>query len=979
MKTTSPQNPRFRSPNSSLASPIKTNRRAFTPRFAAVLSALVLGLASAPAARAITVGDPNHPENLMSAIQTAYNSGNKQITITPGMYQQSSSVVVISNLSGATITATGVHLMPAIYSQVNNYPKANQFAEDIIIKNCTSCTFDGFTLQNAVPVNPQGTIMAIGTDGSKNYVDVQLHAGYPADPSLFAQVAYIFDQNTHTWKVNCGASYGNTITTGPNGWTRVYLAAAFSATAVGDFLGGRGPNYHLLDDQNCTNCTFKNMTVYYGGLFQFVETNGSANIYQNLVVTYGPTPSGASIAPLMSTIADAFHSVNDTVGPTVQNCNFQGMPDDAISIHGTSYPIYSVPDASHLIVKGSNFAANDPIYVEHTNPNYFVGDTCSTVTPIATPNGAPAGSYYNLALKTALSSTPPAGALVYASNRIGSGFNVSNNIIANNGARGIRILASNGVVQNNTITGTINEAILVIQPLSSGGGEAGVAQNVQFTGNTITGTGLGFGFRSSAINVDPYIPVAQNLTISGNTIQDNYGKYGISMADTSADTISNNLILNGGSTPFVIASSAVTVNVLGNTFINNGATFTLTPTSAPGYSLDVAGNSPADGTAVDLYQTTGGYNDQWQTLYDGNGLWELAPQLTPSSRLDVIRGLDMSGTHVQQFKTDGDTAQKWTFLNNGDGTVSLQPQCAPDLRLEVSTTGQTNGIPVQIYTATGDSTERWTLTQTNLVTNGLIYTLAPACAPLLRLDVAGGSLMNMANVDIASVTNATYQEWLAIDKGNGLWQFEPQQATGDRLDVIGGGKQSPTNVQQYPADGATAQLWSLFSNGDGTLSLQPLCAPGLYLDTYNSGSTSPTNVQIYTATGGQAQRWTFTVVLGSSITPGEYMLPGEYLVSPDGQHILLQQGDGNLVLYNGVSPQQTTGVVWSSKGTSGGAACYTTLQTDGNLVTYYGTPASRGGSIWSSGTYGQTVTALQLTNTPEAQLVNGAAVVKQYP
>ena len=51
-------------------------------------------------------------------------------------------------------------------------------------------------------------------------------------------------------------------------------------------------------------------------------------------------------------------------------------------------------------------------------------------------------------------------------------------------------------------------------------------------------------------------------------------------------------------------------------------------------------------------------------------------------------------------------------------------------------------------------------------------------------------------------------------------------------------------------------------------------------------------------------------------------------------------------------------------------------------------PATNGAhvivTVWrhvsvASGTYGQTVTALQLTNTPEAQLVNGAAVVKQYP
>ncbi|MEP7126701.1 MAG: hypothetical protein ABJE95_37570, partial [Byssovorax sp.] len=79
-----------------------------------------------------------------------------------------------------------------------------------------------------------------------------------------------------------------------------------------------------------------------------------------------------------------------------------------------------------------------------------------------------------------------------------------------------------------------------------------------------------------------------------------------------------------------------------------------------------------------------------------------------------------------------------------------------------------------------------------------------------------------------------------------------------------------------------------------------------------------------------------------ALLPGQQLGVNEGMTSCDGRFTLIQQGDGNLVMYqNGVE------ALWSS-GTSGTAAQTTVMQDDGNLVTY--TADSK--AVWSSQTNG---------------------------
>jgi hypothetical protein len=75
--------------------------------------------------------------------------------------------------------------------------------------------------------------------------------------------------------------------------------------------------------------------------------------------------------------------------------------------------------------------------------------------------------------------------------------------------------------------------------------------------------------------------------------------------------------------------------------------------------------------------------------------------------------------------------------------------------------------------------------------------------------------------------------------------------------------------------------------------------------------------------------------------PGESLGVGQRLISPDGQYVLVMQGDGNLVVY---APGNRA--IWATGTNRAGA--YAIMQGDGNLVVYAPGPVP----VWASGTNG---------------------------
>ena len=94
---------------------------------------------------------------------------------------------------------------------------------------------------------------------------------------------------------------------------------------------------------------------------------------------------------------------------------------------------------------------------------------------------------------------------------------------------------------------------------------------------------------------------------------------------------------------------------------------------------------------------------------------------------------------------------------------------------------------------------------------------------------------------------------------------------------------------------------------------------------------------------------------GTELIPGELMLPGQSITSPDGLFTMIHQTDGHLVVYRRVGANAYAEVVWAS-GKYGFAPGVCVMQRDGNLVVYDADRVPR----WASGTNGKLDLALRL-------------------
>jgi fibronectin type 3 domain-containing protein len=143
------------------------------------------------------------------------------------------------------------------------------------------------------------------------------------------------------------------------------------------------------------------------------------------------------------------------------------------------------------------------------------------------------------------------------------------------------------------------------------------------------------------------------------------------------------------------------------------------------------------------------------------------------------------------------------------------------------------------------------------------YTLAPANAPGLRLDVAGAGTANGTNVDIVTANGATNQQWIFTNISGSIYRLSPAHAASQGLDVNGQLTTSGTNVQTWQYLGQQNQRWALSLVSGGYL-LIPQHATSMRLNA--TGTTSGSNVNQLTANSSNAQVWNI-VSIGAPPAP----------------------------------------------------------------------------------------------------------------
>uniref|UniRef100_UPI0018FE6861 non-reducing end alpha-L-arabinofuranosidase family hydrolase n=1 Tax=Streptomyces sp. NRRL S-350 TaxID=1463902 RepID=UPI0018FE6861 len=193
--------------------------------------------------------------------------------------------------------------------------------------------------------------------------------------------------------------------------------------------------------------------------------------------------------------------------------------------------------------------------------------------------------------------------------------------------------------------------------------------------------------------------------------------------------------------PVVITAILATVVALAAMLVANpaqAATSGALRGTGSGRCLDVPGASQSDGSLLQIWDCTGGTNQQW-TLTDGNQL-----TVYGNKCLDVPGHANTAGTRVQIWSCTGGANQQWRV--NSDGTIV---GVESGLCLDVSGAGTANGTAVQLWTCTGGSNQKWT---------GLSGTSATCSLPSTYRWTSTGALAQPSNgwVALKDFTDTVY-------------------------------------------------------------------------------------------------------------------------------------------------------------------------------------------------------------------------------
>ena len=497
--------------------------------------------------------------SIQQKVADAYRAKQRTVKLPAGTYRvtpsaPSASHLSFHNMNDFEIDASGVNLL------LNDVTRGG-----IEFVNCRNVHFQGASLQYEVPPFTQGTIASIAPD--RSWYTFQVDAGYPTnldDTKYFpsAPVGCLFDARTRRLKAGAydigaakierlGASLFRFYGKGPE--------------AVGDLAAFRGSGRHGVTLMGCGQMDLQDVTLYNSGMFGVWESSGEGKNHYSLQIKRGPVPQGAKTAPLYSTCADGFHSSRMRSGPTLENCSFEGMPDDGIAIHGT-YSLVLQCTGDTLVINRNSFQAGDALLLFDFAGSPAGEAVVKSVTPAPdfrttrqsghrTVANNVAGPYSTLVLDRDL----PAefDFLCSNPNAIGSGYVLRNNTIRDHRARGMLLKAHDGLVEGNTIDASSVSGIVLSPELWWN--EACYSRNVTIRNNAIRNlpdNPKSYGAVAVAAVTDRPVPGAghQHIAIENNQIE-NCNSVNLLITSAQDVLVSNNHFVNAQRVKVAVAGS----------------------------------------------------------------------------------------------------------------------------------------------------------------------------------------------------------------------------------------------------------------------------------------------------------------------------------------------------------------------------------------------------------------------------------------
>ncbi|WP_410631525.1 ricin-type beta-trefoil lectin domain protein [Amycolatopsis sp. cmx-4-83] len=244
-----------------------------------------------------------------------------------------------------------------------------------------------------------------------------------------------------------------------------------------------------------------------------------------------------------------------------------------------------------------------------------------------------------------------------------------------------------------------------------------------------------------------------------------------------------------------------------------------------GLCADVPAGSQTDGSAVALWDCTGGANQSWTATP--------AKQLTVygTKCLDVRGGGTADGTPVQIYSCNNTAAQQWTV--NADGSVvnTGSGKC-----LDATGHGTTNGTALVLWGCNGGANQKWARGDTVGI---LKAQESGKCADVPAANQANGTIPALWDCN-----NGNNQAWTSTTT-NQLKVFDTKC-----LETAGGGTADGTAIQIYDCNGTATQQWRVQASG-AVVNV----GSGKCLDVTGHGTANGTPFVIWTCNGASNQKW----------------------------------------------------------------------------------------------------------------------------
>jgi hypothetical protein len=446
------------------------------------------------------------------------------------------------------------------------------------IKECSGLTIRGLVLDyDPIPFT-QGTVTRV--DGLE--IEFTVHDGYRDLTSEFQNAPVHFfspDGSRHAGSYDFNSVRLDVVS--PRKGVAHLNAKLPSPLRAGDLLAmdRRRLGGSAVEIRNCSGpVTLEDVILQASPSLCFVGRYCEGVVtFRRVAIRPGPPPPGATQPRLLSSNADGVNFVQCRRGPVLEHCDFSRMGDDSLNVHGFFFPVVRVLSPTRFLMayKYGPGGFTAPMHAGDTLRLYSPGDfspageaTLSAITPLSSPGEITADdvfalfptyqsknyTVYQVDLSAPAEVKPGQWFDLPAVNC--PGFIVRDSYFHDHRGRGLRIMASDGLVENNRFE-RITKSAISVGPELGYWREAGWVDRVRIAGNTLRDIGVDYSLSADG----SYVPGAIGIFVRTEKNSPPYP------AGNRSILIENNRIENC-SVAGIHGYAVRDVTVRGNTLVN---------------------------------------------------------------------------------------------------------------------------------------------------------------------------------------------------------------------------------------------------------------------------------------------------------------------------------------------------------------------------------------------------------------------------